>query len=347
MTPPNTRHGRLSAAFALVCVMAGFASPTHADLRSMIVTSDPQYPWTPASDADEPEGEDARNALSEALIEAQYRSIAAYRAARPGEDIPVFINGDMTAYGHGWQRSVMARLLPILGDNVHFGLGNHDYENNIREADGSGCYNNGCARDSIDDLVRHVTRKREKVAFDFTTYLGLLGNTYVGSLAYAVRAPGMDRVLNVQLNNHPTYEVTFDSLTGVRKSTYQVTSSLPWLENLLETQFKVPAYGTPADRPFDFAIIHMHDPGGTYGTQFETLLADNDVAVVFAGHYHETLGYHRSIGGVPVYLSGSASQRTYLIVEHDTDQSVLRVYGVRDNDPERKRLIGTVRIPQG
>ncbi|MGE7138581.1 metallophosphoesterase [Luteibacter sp. NPDC031894] len=347
MTPPTTRHGRLAAAFALAFALAGLAPASHADVRSMVVTSDPQYPWTPASDADEPEGEDARNARSEALIEEQYRSIAAYRAARPGEDIPVFINGDITAYGHGWQRSVMARLLPILGENVHFGLGNHDYENNIRQDDGSGCYNNGCARDSIDDLVRHVTRKREKVSFDFTTYPGLLGNDHVGSLAYAVRAAGMERVLNVQLNNHPSYEVAFDSLIGLRTSSYRVTSSLPWLENLLDTQLKVPAYGTPADRPFDFAIVHMHDPDSTYGAPLATLLAEHDVAVVFAGHYHQTLGYYRSIGGVPVYLSGSASQRTYLIVEHDTDVSVLRVYGVRDNDPERKRLIGTVRIPQG
>lgn len=343
----HTLPGRVAAALALACATAAFAPASQADIRSMIVTSDPQYPWTPASDTDEAESEADRDARSRALIEEQYRSIAAYRAARPGQDIPVFINGDITAYGHGWQRSVMAELLKILGDNVHIGLGNHDYANNIRTPGGSGCYNNGCARDSIDGLVRHVIRKREKIVFDFTTHPGVFGDDYEGSLAYAVRAPGMDRVLNVQLNHHPSYEVTFDSYTGLRKSRYRITSSVPWLQNLLKTNLTVPPYGKPSDRPFDFAIVHMHDADAD-GANFEfaSTVANNDVAAIFAGHLHGVAGRYHDIAGVPVFLSGSASRRTYLIVEHDTDASELRVYRVDNNDPERKTLAGRVAIAQ-
>ena len=54
------------------------------------------------------------------------------------------------------------------------------------------------------------------------------------------------------------------------------------------------------------------------------------------------MGRYGSLGNVPIFLSGSASQRTYLIVEHDTDAEVLRVYGVRENKPEQKQLIDTV-----
>jgi hypothetical protein len=340
---PSLSLGRLSAALTLAVASAFFTPAADAEIRTMIVTSDPQYPWTANTDARVPESDADRDARSEALIEEQYRSIAAYRAARPDQDIPVFINGDLTAYGHGWQRNVMERLLQMLGDNVHLGLGNHDYENNVRKDDGGGCYNNGCARDSINDLVRHVRRKQGVVSFDFTSHPGAFGSRYEGSLAYAVRAPGFERVLNAQLNNYPTYAVSFDTVEGIVPARYDIESAVPWLSNLLNEQLSVPAFGTPADRAFDFAIVHMHDPNGFDGDVARTL-SGTDVAAVFAGHLHRRLGYYTNIGSVPVYLSGSASQRTYLVVEHDTDEKVLRVYGVRDNEPELKELIDTVPV---
>jgi len=113
---PALPLGRVAAAATFALASICFAPTATADVRTMIVTSDPQYPWTTRTDARLPESDAERDARSRALIEEQYRSIAAYRAARPGQDIPVFINGDLTAYGHGWQRDVMARLLRILGD---------------------------------------------------------------------------------------------------------------------------------------------------------------------------------------------------------------------------------------
>lgn len=342
MQNPALPLGRVAAAATFALASICFAPTATADVRTMIVTSDPQYPWTTRTDARLPESDAERDARSRALIEEQYRSIAAYRAARPGQDIPVFINGDLTAYGHGWQRDVMTRLLRILGDNVHFGLGNHDYENNIRNDRGGGCYNNGCARDSINDLVRHVSRKQGVVSFDFSALPGAFNRRYQGSLAYALRAPGLDRVLNVQLNNHPIYAVSFDTTEGIFPALYDIEPSAPWLQNLLAERLGTPPFGTPADRPYDFAIVHMHDPDGFNGDVARTL-SGSDVAAVFAGHLHTRLGYYRNIGSVPVYVSGSASQRTYLVVEHDTDESVLRIYGVHDNDPEHKELLDTVR----
>lgn len=338
MTLPTVSLGRLTAALTLAVASICFTPTSAAEVRTMIVTSDPQYPWTPNIDAGKqpPDSDAERDAMSRALIEEQYRSIAAYRAARPGQAIPVFINGDITAFGHGWQRDVMERLLPILGENVYLGLGNHDYENNVGD-----CARNGCARDSISDLVRHVRKKDSVVSFDFSAHPGAFSRRYEGSLAYAVRAAGLDRVLNIQLNNHPLYTTSFDTTEGVLPARYDIVSSVPWLSNMLAEHLDVPRFGTPADREYDFAIVHMHDPEG-YNGDVARLLTGTDVAAVFAGHYHKAMGYYGHIGGVPLYLSGSASQRTYLVVEHDTDEAVLRVYGVRNNDPERKQLIDNI-----
>ncbi|WP_448096640.1 metallophosphoesterase [Luteibacter yeojuensis] len=343
MSFPTQDIGRLSAVFTLALASACLAPAAAAEVRTMIVTSDPQYPWTAKTDAGIPQDDAERDAESEALIEEQYRSIVAYRAARPRQEIPVFINGDITAYGHGDERKVMARLLRILGDNVHIGLGNHDYENNIRRDNGSGCYNNGCARDSITDLSRHVMNKQGVVSFDFSVQPGAFSKRYQGSLAYAFNAPGLDRVLNLQLNNHPDYAVSFETTEGIVPAQYDIESSTPWLSHMLGEHMTVPPFGTPKDRAYDLAIIHMHKPDRFDG-DFVRTLAENDVAAVFAGHLHRVLGAYGTIGKVPVFLSGSASQRTYLVVEHDTDEAVLRVYGVRDNDPERKLLIDTVPV---
>lgn len=333
--------GRVAAALAMTMASALPAPDAFAAVHTMIVTSDPQYPWTDATDADWPESDDVRNARSRALIEEQYRSIAAYRAARPGEDIPVFINGDLTAYGHGWQRRVMDELYTILGDNVHLGLGNHDYSNNIRKPDGEGCANNGCARDSILGLVRHVTTKPQRASFDFAIDAKGFTNRYVGSLAYAVQAPGMDRVLQVQLNNYPRYAVSFNTTEGILPARFDIESSVPWLRGVLDRHLAVPRYGTPADRAYDFALVHMHD-ASDYDDEFARMISAGHVAAVFAGHFHGDLGRYRTLAGVPVYLSGSASRRTYLIVEDDTDTRQLRVYAVRNNDPDRKTLVDTV-----
>ncbi|PTR33383.1 calcineurin-like phosphoesterase family protein [Luteibacter sp. OK325] len=346
MTRKPLTHRALTLAIAMGAL--AFAANTTAEVRTMIVTSDPQYPWTDRMEEEPsiPETESERNRRSEELITEQYTSIAAYRAARPGEDIPVFINGDITAHGHGWQRSVMARLLPILGDNVHLGLGNHDYKNNVTPEGGynsAACYNNGCTRDSIQDLVRHVTDKAGKVAFDYSANQGVFKTLHQGSLAYATKARGLDRVLNIQLNYSPLYEVTFESTEALRVNRYELVSPLPWLRNLLETKLEKPTFGDWKDREYDFAIIHMHDPDHFDGN-FARLVINADVPAIFAGHLHKDMGLYRTIGSVPVFLSGSASQRTYLIVEHDTDEDVLRVYGVRENSPGQKQLIRSVPV---
>ncbi|TCV94092.1 calcineurin-like phosphoesterase family protein [Luteibacter rhizovicinus] len=326
--------------------LLGLVSAAHAQTldeipRTMIVTSDPQYPWTDKMDqGNSDESDSKKERRSEELIREQYNSIAGYRRARPGMNIPVVINGDLTAYGHGWQRSKMSSLYRILGDNYYLGLGNHDYDNNIRQSNGSGCANNGCARDSLDGLRDHV-KSRNVLAFDFTDHTGAFGGEFDGSYAYAFEAKGFERVANIQLNNYPTYEVSFTTNKTFNYK-FNVTSSLPWLHELMPRL-------NASTRDFDFMLIHVHQPewDAGSGNAFTELVRANKVPVVFAGHLHGRMGryYSRNFGNVPVFLSGSASQRTYLIVEHYPKAKVLRVYGVRNNDPENKQLIEEIQVP--
>ncbi|MBB3225657.1 hypothetical protein FHW69_000247 [Luteibacter sp. Sphag1AF] len=330
----------------LLCISA--SSAAHAQFfgetpHTMIVTSDPQYPWTDVTDRNGNQPDTEKEAHSRDLIRQQYESIANYRRARPHLNIPVIINGDLTAYGHGWQRSVMNDMYKILGDNYYLGLGNHDYANNVKPPEGGsrGCANNGCARDSLDGLRDHV-RSRKVLSFDFADRTGAFGGTFEGSYAYAFEAPGFERVVNFQLNNYPTYKLSFTTNKTFNYH-FNITPSVRWLSEVLP---KVSAN----TRDYDFAIVHVHQPTWPANADdvFRDLMANNKVPVAFAGHYHGTLGRHfytSNFGQVPVFLSGSASQRTYLIVEHYPRAGLLRVFGVRNNDPENKQLMEEIRVP--
>lgn len=99
--------------------------------RHMVFVSDPQYPWSDLTDADvlDPDKE----ARSKELIELQYSDIASFRKLNGGAShIPVMVNGDVTAFGHAGERSYMKSVFDNKLQRLYdYGLGNHDYANNI------------------------------------------------------------------------------------------------------------------------------------------------------------------------------------------------------------------------
>lgn len=140
----------------------------------------------------------------------------------------------------------------------------------------------------------------------------------------------------VQLNNCPTYErrcgeINTSSVFQPRMYIYKITSSLNWLEKDL-------AKARPQGK---IIIFNMHEPnfedcGPTQAPIFLDMLKKHKVSAIFAGHYHQLMGkFDNSVasGTTPVFLSGSASQSTYLIAEIDEKNSTITVYGVRNNDP--------------
>lgn len=306
----------------------------HAAPSMLVFASDPQYPWTPYSDDKEDMPETANRALSRDLIEAQYKSIADLRKAHPDQDVPVMINGDMTAYGHGWQRDYLYRTLDALLDgDYYFGLGNHDYQNNI-----GNCFNNGCARDSLFDLHGRMQAKVDSMAL----YIEKTGwnETWVGSLAYSKR---FGDVQLIQLNNAPTYQASFSAWQGVKTYDFRINGSLDWLEAQLKR--------ARADNMT--IVLNMHKPNGWQTSaedlrRFRTMINTYGVSAVFAGHLHKYGGrYYEAdyFGAVPLFLSGSASQRTYLTAEIDREKRHMRVSKVADNDWANRKELAVIPLP--
>lgn len=325
---------------------APFASPSarqqgrygnRATPRAFVFASDPQYPWTPASDDGLEQSSSERDQQSRLLIDRQYASIARYRTSKGGLGIPVMINGDITAFGHQWQREVIYPLLKQhLQDNYYFGLGNHDYVNNINDT-----LNNAAARDSVLDLIEF---HRERVDTQHLHYeRNAIQDSYTGSLAYSI---SFGQVRLVQLNNQPTYRTTFTSGWAwplERHFRFEIDHSLDWLEVQLK---EAHAHGQTL-------LLNLHQPSEWQAQsdeleRFKHMINRYQVAAVFAGHHHKEAGaWYRDIkhyGKVPVFLSGSASQSSYLLAELTEDGRTLVVKLVTENDWKAARILDELQL---
>lgn len=306
--------------------------------KYLIFTSDPQFPWTESSDFGWKETASDRDRRSRWLIETQYSDVANFRRNfhRYPERIPVMINGDMTAFGHGSERSTVQEILDRqLGGNYDYGLGNHDYQNNINDC---AFPENNCAAGSISDLKDRYWGKVDN--FDLVLRDEGGRKTFYGSLAYS---KDYGDVHLVQLNNEPTYSVRFSSGFPLFKTDYEISDSLDWLEKDLKV----------ARDKNQIIILNMHKPDRWAGTReqmerFRMMIEKYAVTAVFAGHLHtDPGGYYRnssSFGSVPVYLSGGASNQTYLIAEFAADRKTMDVHQVNANNWPSRQLIATLDV---
>lgn len=301
-----------------------------------VFASDPQYPWTDKSDSGEDESQGVKEERSAKLITQQYQSIAQFRQAQGGADaVPVMINGDMTAYGHSGERSYINKVLQKeLGGRYDYGLGNHDYENNVDD-----CFLNGCAAGSLDEYIARYWVRGANIDL-FSRAESGFARVFYGSLAYA---KDWGRVHLIQLNNEPTYTVNIESGVFLARVKYEITSALDWLEKDLEM----------ARQAGKIIIINVHKPQGWDGNReeferFKQMIEKYEVTAVFAGHYHGTVGKYRAdrglFGEVPVFLSGSASQQTYLVASLSADYKQLEVYAVHGNDWRNRKLESVIDI---
>ncbi|MGE7877926.1 metallophosphoesterase [Peribacillus muralis] len=315
-------------------------------IQSIVITSDPQYPWTPCMDGTgsncSEENDETKRTTSERLIREQYTNINSYTDMIPNTSI--LINGDITAYGHNqllispeqqWKK--MNELFKIFKKPYYYGLGNHDIENNKDK-----CHLDKCFRDSIGELVNHVRRVNHipDSQFDCNTYTvgaGInSGPGHSGSFAYTVH---FGRICSIQLNNAPTMH----SVSTGSNWRIEMKENLNWLESQLKM--------AKADN--QIIIVHVHKPNDWVGgpsEKFKKLLKDYGVAAVFCGHYHKNCGeyttsYANYFGGIPVFLSGSASQSKYLILEQFSDR--LDIYAIADNDwKNKKSKLSSINVPE-
>ncbi|MEO8641623.1 metallophosphoesterase [Pseudomonas sp.] len=334
-----SNSGSLLACLAFA-VMTPFAhsAPTTVSPMDMVFTSDPQYPWTEKTDAGETQTDSYRDSRSKWLIETQYGDIANFRQNFGGASrVPVMINGDITAYGHGWQRSVVKPILDskLLGQ-YDYGLGNHDYENNVDD-----CLFNNCAAGSVEDFMERYAGKNGRAdSIDVQlTEEGTIIKKLSGSLAYS---KNFGDVHMVQLNNEPTYSVSFTAYNWLVPKSYHLRDSLDWLEQDLKA----------ARERGQIIILNMHKPRWDGNAQqlsrFSKMIKDYKVTAVFAGHFHWFSGQYKSasseFGDVPLFLSGAASQRTYLIASFSKERDELKIYRVTGNNWPSRQLEATIAV---
>ncbi len=337
--PSGIKHSACIA--LLMCVT--FLPPAYADdtPRHMVFASDPQYPWTDKSQNGAKETESVKQARSAEFITAQYKSIQDFRDQHGGgKAVPVMINGDMTAYGHGSERSYMrGALKQLLNDQYDYGLGNHDYANNVND-----CAFNACAGGSVDDFIDRYWGKVSSM--DLNARDATFGRTYYGSLAYS---RSMGDIHWVQLNNEPTYEVSFSAGNPLlfNKREYEITHALDWLERDLQA----------ARAKGKIIILNMHKPNKWNADEwrgnnqmihrFKDMIERYGVVAVFAGHYHLQLGTAspntRMFGKVPVFLSSAAFRESYLIATLSEDKTSLAVSVVENNNWRARRVIATLK----
>lgn len=281
-------------------------------LTWFVAASDPQLPRT----LDDFGYESINMGASKSRLAMVLDDISSFRQSVDGA-VPVLINGDLTDFGHGSERrptqELFRRLGPTQGAPLFFpGLGNHDYANNIDD-----CANNGCARDSVCDVLGWTYELNPRFWDHHYS-----DPEHYGSFGYSMDV-GPDATF-VQLNDSPTYNVRFS--TGIfHKTKFDVASSLRWLEGVLHDARKRNRYV--------FLSMHRRNewPGGG-SARFKQLIQDYGVQAVFAGHHHRQLGLasntQEAFGSVRVFQSGALLDMTYLIVEFRPELKRYTVYRV-------------------
>ncbi|MCU5409256.1 metallophosphoesterase [Bacillus cereus] len=287
-------------------------------VQAFAITSDPQFPWTDNTDAGRPEDDGTKKRRSEELIRAQYNSINEYMNSISSVPGAVIINGDMTAFGHGDEWNKINSLVGILNRPYFYGLGNHDIQNNFND-----CANNGCFYNSMWNFVyNHIfsgNRRSTVRAVDVKTRTQILGGDIeYGSFAYVLE---FGKIHLIQLQHNPVMRA--------QARGFSIEPNFEWLRNRLEI----------ARNSGKIIIVNVHVKENI-PPDYVQLLQDYGVTAVFSGHIHPSLGTNGSVGNIPAFISGSASQSTYLILEQYSDR--LEIYTVRNNNWINRALVRSI-----
>lgn len=284
------------------------------------ITSDPQYARTP-------NGVDQKEQAKPPIYN-QYQVLNSLKSTYGDAFKGTIINGDITDFGHKWQWAEMNKALGTLNHDYWYGLGNHDYENNVDD-----CYKNNCAVRSIRELTDNLKSRKNINAIDYNVISGYsfptLSTNYIGSFSYSFDMSG---IRFIQLNNYAEYTKNYSgfSFKDARKYTVKVTSSVDWLEQQL----------ADARKQGKAVILLSHvENMGAANSRLHKMTAKNsdyDITAIFNGHTHEM-----SVGNY-FANSGATFKETFLLVEVNNLKKELSIYEVSDNDLKTKKLAATI-----
>ncbi|MDO7896770.1 phosphoesterase [Pseudomonas citrulli] len=284
------------------------------------MAASPKYPSSEKSESGAIESAGETASRSRGLIEAQYASIAEFRAQSGGPAaVPVMVNGNLTKTGHASERAYIKAVLQNKLNNVYdYGLGLHDYDFNV-----DSCA--ACAAGSVDDLKERYWGKVPNM--DWSARASGLTKTWYGSLAYA---RDFGDIHLVQLHGQPTYSVNFSTHAVFNTTAYEITASLDWLERDLQqarAQGKIILLNL--NQPFHWPALEADI------ARFKRMIEDHGVTAVFSSDgksKHGLYPHNYLYGDVPLFNSGSAARKTWLYVKVSDDRRHLTVNVVADND---------------
>ena len=312
---------RLILTFMMVCTFCvWFPAQTKAgEPFTIIFASDPQLPWwrgahDPNCNSEEcveqrarETNQDQATAIND-ILHAKWASggtigkwpnvpeLTIGAGSTIQDPIGVVMNGDLTAFFHGWQVDMYREYYDpgysnadpaVMTRTIFPGLGNHDYANNVND-----CFNNGCAKDAVqyikdmieDDTVENFGKKFFK---DWDP----------GSLSYSFE---IGEYHFVQLHNRPNYVAP----------SIDIETSFTWLEKELND----------ATQRGLRSVVNMHDYGDKMSwdnADFLKAIDGQDVVAVFAGHIHHDHGKVGVVPGtsIPIFRSGASEYNTFLLAE--------------------------------
>ncbi|AKJ99746.1 phosphoesterase [Pseudomonas chlororaphis] len=310
----------LSALLVLYGVPAAHSLAADVAPSAIVFAASPKYPSSEKSENGEAESASDTASRSRWLIDAQYTSIAEFRAQSGGPAaVPVMINGNLTRSGQASERSYIKTVLQNkLNNSYDYGLGNHDYDFNVESCA-------SCAAGSVDDFKERYWGKTRNM--DLSARASGLTKTWYGSLAYA---RDFGDVHLVQLHNQPTYSVNFSTHAVFNTTAYEITASLDWLERDLQqarSQGKIILLSL--NQPFRWPVPVAEI------TRFKQLIEDHGVTAVFSVDGNNKPGAHPpnyTYGDVPLFTSGSAVRKTWLHAKLSDDRKHLTVHIIADND---------------
>ncbi|HIF9079093.1 TPA: metallophosphoesterase family protein [Photobacterium damselae] len=283
---------------------SAYSDTKNSNIDSFLITSDPQMVC--GSNCDLSDWDTYWNVVNQyKMFSREYPDVKA-----------VFINGDLTEYGHSIEWTHFKTALLGLNIPYYYGLGNHDFINNLND-----CYENNCAIRSFNNLYNHVQSKKNIVSFDAKKNIDYefptIVNRLKGSFSYSV---DFGDVFMIQLNDLYDKEYNIDeysSLNGAKRHIIERTPDInhSWLREQLKK----------ARKEGKIIIVNMH----RYQSSVKITLNEFDVKLIFTGHYHDNLG-----GYSGNFSSGSSAKGTYLKLDIDSKNKTAKIFKAKDNSTD-------------
>jgi uncharacterized cupredoxin-like copper-binding protein len=243
----------------------------------------------------------------------------------------LILNGDLTEFGREVMRDSFYDVYNSLTLPYLYGLGNHDYQNNVGDCtEGLDVSYNACARWSVDAMAAAMKDYRYIEPYHFSSDWNY--DSYSGSLAYSWDYGDFHFV---QLQNYPTYEIYLDHYAA---SARNIRPSMDWLQNDLRA----------AKERGKASILNLHDGTDHFIKEsteaelerFRSLIDDYRVLAVFDGHSHSYGISNQNktskvFGNAVVYNTGALFLGDFAQVSFSDYCLTVSVYGGRNGVPNK------------